>query len=84
MVTAELRVGWHGAGPVRAVAWWAFADGTTSDQLQALRPTREQAVQAVREAAQAMAEGKAPASHDGRPIDRYAPPQPIPARPTPR
>lgn len=73
MVTAELRVGWHGAGPVRAVAWWAFADGSTSDQLQALRPTREQAVQAVREAASALIEGRAPIAPDGQRIERYAP-----------
>lgn len=81
---AEFRLSWHGAGPVRACGWWTYADGSTSDHLQAVRDTREDAVRAVREAAEALARGRTPASRDGRPIDRYAPPRPIPAHPTPR
>lgn len=80
---AELRLSWHGAGPARACGWWAYPDGSTSDHLQGVRDTPEDALRAVREAAEAMAQGRAPASRDGRPIDRYAPPPPSPDRPTP-
>lgn len=69
----DLRVCYHGAGPVRASAWWQYVDGSTSDHLSVVRPTREAAVQAVREAAEAMGQGRAPLSRDGLPIDRYAP-----------
>lgn len=48
---AELRVCYHGAGPVRATAWWVHADGSTSDHVDAVRPTREQAIAAVRQLA---------------------------------
>lgn len=45
---AELRVGWHGAGPVRASGWWIYPDGSTSAHLCAVRPTREEACAEVR------------------------------------
>lgn len=69
---AELRLSWHGGGPVRACGWWIYPDGSTSDHLQALRDSPEAALCAVREAAEAMARGLPPASRDGRTIERYA------------
>jgi hypothetical protein len=81
---AELSLSWHGAGPARASGWWVYPDGSTSDHLQAVRATPDDARRAVREAAEAMARGMTPASRDGLPIDRYAPPLPSPVLPTPR
>lgn len=52
MVTApDLRVCYHGFGPVRATAWWIWADGSTSEHVDAVCATRELAVAAVREGA---------------------------------
>lgn len=45
----ELRVCYHGAGPVRASAWWLFADGSTSEHVSAVRDTAAEAIAAVRE-----------------------------------
>lgn len=59
----ELRVCYHGGGPVRATAWWIFADGSTSEHFNAVRPTGDDAIRAVR--------AKAGAAR------RPAPPQPL-------
>lgn len=60
---AELRVCYHGAGPVRATAWWIFADGSTSEHFDAVRPTRDEAIGAVRAMATA---ARLPAPHPPR------------------
>lgn len=48
---ADLRVCYHGAGPVRASAWWLWPDGSTGEHVHAVRPTSGEAIAAVRQMA---------------------------------
>jgi hypothetical protein len=48
----ELRICWHGAGPFNAAAWWRWPDGSTSEHVWAVRPTRAAAIAAVRQLAE--------------------------------